>query len=86
MSQTLITVLDHRERSKSLSVPIGSADVNNPNAVPAHPNTGRIALRAVPNKMLCDRLGLAPAPNMVVEGDRTNVDYQKVQKYMKSGS
>ena len=86
MSQSLITALDHRERSKSLSVPIGTADVNNPNAVPAHPNTGRIALRAVPNKMLCDRLGLAPAPNMVVEGDRTNVDYQKVQKYMKSGS
>ena len=86
MSQSLITALDHRDRSKSCSVPLGSADVHNPNAVPAHPNTGRIALRAVVNKEMCDRLGLAPAPNMVVEGDPTNIDYTKVSKHMKSGS
>ena len=86
MTQSMITAMDHRDRSKSLSLPITSADVNNPNAVPAHPNTGRMALRAVANKEMCDRLGLAPPPNMVVEGDPTNIDYQKVSKYMKSGS
>ena len=86
MSHSLITALDHRDRSKSCSVPLGAADVHNPNAVPAHPNTGRIALRAVVNKQMCDRLGLAPAPNMVVEGDPTNIDYTKVSKHMKSGS
>ena len=43
-------------------------------------------MRAVANKEMCDRLGLAPPPNMVVEGDPTNIDYQKVSKYMKSGS
>ena len=86
MSQSLITALDHRDRSKSCSVPLGAADVHNVNAVPSHPNTGRMALRAVANKEMCDRLGLAPPPNMVVEGDPTNLDYQKVSKYMKSGS
>ena len=86
MTQSMITAMDHRDRSKSCSLPIGAADVNNPNAVPAHPNTGRMALRAVANKEMCDRLGIAPVPNMVVEGDPTNIDYQKIGKYMKSGS
>ena len=86
MTQSMINVMDHRDRSKSCSVPLGAADVHNVNAVPAHPNTGRMALRAVANKEMCDRLGLAPPPNMVVEGDPTNLDYQKVSKYMKSGS
>ena len=86
MSQSLITALDHRDHSKSCSVPLGAIDVHSPNAVPAHPNTGRMALRAVANKEMCDRLGIAPVPNMVVEGDSTNIDYQKIGKYMKSGS
>ena len=86
MTQSMISAMDLRDRSKSVSLPIGAADVNNPNAVPAHPNTGRIALRAVVNKEMCARLGLAPAPNMIVEGDPTNIDYTKVSKHMKSGS
>ena len=45
-----------------------------------------MALRAVANKEMCDRLGLAPPPNMVVEGNPANIDYQKVSKYRKSDS
>ena len=56
------------------------------NAVPNAPNTGRMALRSVPNKQMADRFGLAPMPNMVVEGDPSQLDYQKVSKYMKSGA
>ena len=35
---------------------------------------------------MADRLGVAPPPNLVLEGDRTSIAVQKLQKHMKSGS
>ena len=73
--------LDKRDRAKS--VPLNAADPNNINSVPhGAPNTGRLALCAVPNTQMADRLGVAPPPMMVLEGDPTSIDVQKISKHM----
>ena len=86
MSQSTVLALKADDKSTVASIPINLADLNNITAVPTAPNTDRMALRSVPNKQMADRLGLAPMPNMFVEGDQTNLDYQKVSKYMKSAA
>ena len=87
MSNSLARALDKRDNTNRRSLPIGSAGPNNINGVPdGAPDTGRLALRSVPNTLLADRLGVAPAPNLVIEGNRTVLDVQKLQKHMKSGS
>ena len=74
------------EKRGRRSIPINSADPQNMNGAPTAPNTGRLALRAMSNPEMADRLGVAPAPNLYIEGDPTSLDVQKIQKHMKSGS
>ena len=87
MADSMAKALDKRERASRGSVPVNSADPHNINSVPhGAPNTGRVALRSVPNTAMADRIGVAPPPTMVLEGDQTSLDVHKLTKHMKSGS
>ena len=45
-----------------------------------------MTLQSVPNAPMAARLGLAPTPNLVIEGDPSNLDPKKIHKHMQSGS
>ena len=69
MADSMAMAMDKRDRANRHSMPVSAADPNNINAVPdGAPNTGRLALRSVPNTKMADRLGVAPPPNLVLEG------------------
>merc|ERR1712237_95102 len=86
-SNSLARAMDKRDDANRRSVPVSSAGPGNINGVPdGAPDTGRLALRSVPNTFMADRLGVAPPPNLVIEGNRTCLEVQKLQKHMKSGS
>ena len=86
MADSMAKALDRRDKANALSVNISTADPGNINAVPSRaPNTGMLALRSVPNTMMADGLGVAPTPNMMIEGDPTSLDVQKITKHIKSG-
>ena len=87
MSVSMVKALEAMEARKSRSIPLGAADPNNFNGVPdGAPKTGKLALTAVPNRVMADRFGLAPAPNLSIEGDLTSLDTQKLHKHMMSGA
>jgi hypothetical protein len=86
MSETMAMAMEKADKRNRRSIPVNAAGPYNMNGVPDAPNTGRLALRAVSNPEMADRLGVAPAPNLVIEGDPTSLDVQKIQKHMKSGS
>ena len=74
MSNTMASAMEKVERRGRRSIPINSADPQNMNGVPSAPNTGRLALRAMSNPEMADRLGVAPTPNLYIEGDSTSLD------------
>ena len=66
---------------------LGAANLDNFNGVPdGAPNTGKLALKTVPNQLMAERLGLAPSPNLSIEGDLTSLDTKKLHKHMMSGA
>ena len=78
---------DEKQKKNQRSMSLGSADLRGIDAIPVGaPNTGKMALRAVENKSMADRLGLAPMPNLAIEGDPTDLDLTKIKKYMQSGA
>ena len=87
MADSMAKALNKRDRANHRSIPVDSANPNDVNSVPhGAPNTGRVALRSVPNSTMADRLGVAPPPTLVLEGDQTSLDVHKLSKHMKSGS
>ena len=87
MSGAMVQAMEHMEAKKRRTMSLGAADPNNFNGVPdGAPNTGKLALKPVNNRFMADRFGLAPPPNLVIEGDLTSLDTQKLQKHMMSGA
>ena len=73
MSISMVKALEAMEASKRRSMPLGAADPNSFNGVPdGAPNTGKLALKAVSNRFMAERFGLAPTPNLSIEGDLTH--------------
>lgn len=80
-------LMDAREKKSQRSLSLGDADMRGIGSIPHNaPNTGKLALRAVQNRAMADRLGLAPMPNLAIEGDPTDLDCTKLKKYMTSGA
>ena len=80
-------LMDAREKRSHRSLSLGDADMRGIGSVPHNaPNTGKLAMRAVQNRAMADRLGLAPMPNLSIEGDPTDLDCTKLKKYMTSGA
>ena len=87
MSQSFAKALDQHERKSARRVSIHDADINCVNGVPhGAPSSGKMALKPVPNTTMAARLGLAPSPNLHIEGDPSNLDFKKIHKHMQSGS
>ena len=86
MSETMASAMEKVERRGRRSIPINSVDTQNVYGITPASSAGRLALRAMSNPEMADRLGVAPAPNLYIEGDPTSLDVQKIQKHMKSGS
>ena len=77
MADSMAKALDRRDRVNGRSININTADPGNINSVPGGaPNTGRLALRSVPNTQMADRFGVAPPPNMMIEGDPTSLEFR----------
>ena len=87
MSISVVKAIEAMEASKKRSMSLGAADPSNFNGVPdGAPNTGKLALKSVSNRFMADRFGLAPTPNLSIEGDLTSLDTQKLHKHMTSGA
>ena len=87
MSQSFAKALDRQERMSSRRVSIQDADINNASGVPeGAPSSGKMVLQPVANSAMAARLGLAPTPNLVIDGDPSNLDPKKIHKHMQSGS
>ena len=87
MSQSFAKALDHHEKKAARRISIHDADIRCVNGVPhGAPASGKMALQTVPNTGMAARLGLAPTPNFVIEGDPNNIDFKKMHKHMQSGS
>ena len=87
MSQSFAKALEQHDRKTARRVSIQNADINTINGVPhGAPSSGKLSLQTVPNTSMAARLGLAPAPNLEIIGDPTDLDYKKIHKHMQSGS
>ena len=87
MSGAMVKAMEDMEAKKRRTMSLGAADLGNFNGVPdGAPNTGKLVLKSVGNRFMADRMGLAPPPNLSIEGDLTNLDTQKLHKHMVSGA
>ena len=87
MSQSFAKALDRHDRKSARRISIHDADINCVNGVPhGAPSSGKMALQTVPNIGMAARLGLAPTPNLVMDGDLSTIDPKKIHKHMQSGS
>ena len=87
MSVSVVKAIEAMEAKKGRTMSLGAVDLDSFNGVPdGAPNTGKLALKTVPNRFMAERLGLAPPPNLSIEGDLTSLDTKKLHKHMMSGA
>ena len=87
VSVSVVKAIEAMDAKKGRTMSLGAADPGNFNGVPdGAPNTGKLVLKTVPNRSMAERLGLAPPPNLAIEGDMTSLDTQKLHKHMMSGA
>ena len=74
MSDSIAMAFEKMEKRHHRTIPVNTADPNSMSGVPNAPNTGRLSLKGVGNPEMADMLRVAPAPNLVIEGDKTQLD------------